>query len=250
MSTLHSALRAARQTVEKSTGLRIIKRRPWGLEFAADIRQALPTHSMRVVFDVGANLGQSALAYAQDWPAAEIHSFEPARSLFDQLVANTGSNPHIHAHQLALGLEPGEVGFVVDGELSHIRQENEEAGGLAQETVRVERLDEFCKDKGVDRISFLKIDTEGFDLDVLKGSEQMLRQNRIGFVQVEAGMSPLNTTHIPFEKLKSHLEERGYYLFGLYEQVHEWKTRQPVVRRTNPVFVSSEVWRTHEVHQS
>lgn len=243
---INRALRSAREMVERQTGLRIIKQRPWGLELAADLRQNLPAFSVGIVFDVGANLGQSALAYAQDWPRAEIHSFEPAQSLFSQLSANTAQNSRIHPHRLAFGMKPGEVSFIVDGELSHIRQEGEDPGGLVEETVKVERLDDFCAAEGVSRIDFLKIDTEGFDLDVLRGAEQMLGEGRIGFVQLEAGMNPLNTTHVPFESLKAHMEQRGYYLFGIYEQVHEWKTSQPIVRRTNPVFISPELWRSHK----
>ena len=72
----------------------------------------------------------------------------------------------------------------------------------------------------------------------------MLQNNAIDLIQVEAGMSPLNTTHASFESMKSYLEERDYYLFGIYDQVHEW-SGEPVTRRSNPVFISSQMWKMH-----
>jgi hypothetical protein len=87
----------------------------------------------------------------------------------------------------------------------------------------------------------MKIDTEGADLDVLKGAERMLNEQRIDIVKVEAGMNPTNHLHVPFEVLKNYLESKHYFLFGIYEQKHEWPTKHPHLRRTNPIFISQQV---------
>jgi FkbM family methyltransferase len=192
---------------------------------------------------VGANVGQSALAYAEDWPSARILSFEPASALFSALVAHTSHLSQVEPHQLAFGVQAGEVTFVVDRVLSHIQRAGEDISEKATETVKVDTLTGFCDANGIQKIDFLKIDTEGFDLDVLKGAAALLDHDRIGIVQVEAGLSPLNTTHVPLEQLKTYLETKGYYLFGIYEQVHEW-SGEPVARRCNPAFVSSALWKT------
>jgi hypothetical protein len=72
--------------------------------------------------------------------------------------------------------------------------------------VDVTTLDEFCAVQAVERIDILKIDTEGLDLDVLRGARQLLAEQRIGIVEVEAGMHGGNTRHVPFEVLKAYLE--------------------------------------------
>lgn len=46
---------------------------------------------------------------------------------------------------------------------------------------------------------------------------------------------------MPIEELKAYLEGKGYYLFGVYEQMPEWPTREPHLRRSNLVFVSEAV---------
>jgi hypothetical protein len=69
----------------------------------------------------------------------------------------------------------------------------------------------------------------------------MLAARQIDFVEVEAGMNSGNKRHVPFDDLRTHLENLDYYLFGFYEQMHEWVTREPHLRRTNPVFISGSV---------
>lgn len=247
MSTLEEAasrslVRAARRTFERVTGFRIIWTRPWGLEIAADFRQSLPTFPVRTVFDVGANVGQSAADFALHWPDAEIHSFEPATDLFEALVKNVGKIPTITPHQIAFDAKPREdLAFVVDGVLSHLQRPGEELGGKSVERIAVQSLDQFCSVQNIDSIDFLKIDTEGKDLDVLKGARTLLEDQKIGVVQVEAGLNPTNTTHVPFEKIKAFMEAQGYYLFGIYDQVHEW-SGHPITRRCNPAFISPRLW--------
>ncbi len=106
------------------------------------------------------------------------------------------------------------------------------------EEVNVLTLDSFWQDRNINHISYLKIDTEGGDLNVLKGGEKLLAEQRIDFVEVEAGMNAYNKRHVPFETLKSYLEAKNYFLFGIYEQVQEWPTQHTHLRRVNSVFMS------------
>jgi len=112
--------------------------------------------------------------------------------------------------------------------------------GQLQE-VDLKSVDNFCYEHHIENISFLKVDTEGYDLEVLKGAENMLKNQAAAILQVEAGMSFRNALHTPFEELKAHLEHRQYVLFGIYEQVREWTKNEPHLRRANLVFISEQV---------
>jgi Methyltransferase FkbM domain len=93
------------------------------------------------------------------------------------------------------------------------------------------------RDLNIAHVDFMKIDTEGHDLEVLFGFEPVLDQ--VDFIQVEAGMNPYNTTHVAFGKLDGMLQESGFYLFLILDQKMEWKRRgRPVLRRCNPVFIN------------
>ncbi|WBO20830.1 FkbM family methyltransferase [Sphingomonas abietis] len=192
-----------------------------------------------MIFDVGANVGQSAAKFKKRFPAAHIHCFEPSAASARRIRARRLGG--VEVHEMALGSVAGTASLARghDPAIFHIAEHGATAG---DETVAIETVDSFCAAGGIDRIDFMKIDTEGHDLEVLKGAATMLAAGRIAAVQVEAGMNPENDFHIPFEALKSFLEASGYRLFGFYDQVNEWPTKQPHLRRANPLFVSREIY--------
>ena len=51
-------------------------------------------------------------------------------------------------------------------------------------------------------------------------------------------MNPHNKYHVPFFDLKSFLVEKGFLMFGFYDQVHEWIEKKLFLRRSNAVFIS------------
>lgn len=196
----------------------------------------------RLVFDVGANTGQSALAFTAAFPGATIHTFEPFRDTFSALRQNTAAHSHIHAHCLALGAEAGVASVRLQGSGSVNNslvsaKENSESNGSA-EHVKVDTIDAFCARQGIGTIDFLKVDTEGYDLEVLKGTSGLLQAQRVDLLQVEAGMNPLNHKHVPLTAFLSFLEPLGYMLFGIYDQTPEWDG-DVRLRFSNPVFIST-----------
>ena len=194
-----SALGAALRNVMARSGYLVLKKAfvRYGYDLFVDIGRIGAPWGWRVetVFDVGANIGQFASDALAAFPGATVHSFEPHPVAFEQLKAAI-SDPRFVLHQLALGEERGEATLYDYG-----ADENDAAminslvpdsrfavafGYEHKETaVRCETLDTVCAENGVERIDLLKVDTEGFDLFVLKGAERMLRERRIRFVYVE-----------------------------------------------------------------
>jgi FkbM family methyltransferase len=168
------------------------------------------------------------------------------RDTFRQLQANLGESKRVGCYQLAFGSSAGEGEMVLQGSsdmffLMDQSKEKPTSQDIQKESVEIVTLDAFCQTKAIDTINFLKIDTEGGDLEVLKGAVNMLTGQKVDLVQVEAGMNPGNSRHVPLESLKSFLESHAYFIFGFYEQVHEWPTREPKLRRTNAIFASQRV---------
>ncbi len=215
---------------------------PRGPNIFQDIQNSLPHYRGEVVFDVGANVGQSAKQFLEWFPTAEIYCFEPVSASLLQLKKNIPSDAPVKCFRLAFGsaAREGVIHLEDDSKLTFLEGQAKDRirNGSATEAVNVDTLDRFCSNSEIPRISYLKIDTEGGDLDVLQGGERMLSEQRIDLVELEAGMNPGNNRHVPFEILKRHLESRDYALFGIYEQVNEWPTGEPHLRRSNPVFIS------------
>lgn len=210
-----------------------------------DIANRLPRTKIKIIFDIGANVGQSTSGYLAKFPRSQIYSFEPVGKTFRRLHDHLGAYGNIHLFQLALGAATGKGEMVLKGAsdqffLANITGRPAIRKGTDLETVNLDTLDNFCRAKNITHIGYLKIDTEGGDLDVLRGASGLLDGQRIDLVEVEAGMNSRNTTHVRFETLKAFLESKDYFLFGIYEQVPEWRTREPHLRRANLVFVSQK----------
>jgi FkbM family methyltransferase len=141
----------------------------------------------QVLFDVGANKGDWS-AYALALPnVAEgitIHAFEPSLATHSLLADRFKECPAVTVHAYALSDHEGEGRFysIADGagtnSLSPI-------SGSNVEVARLITIDGFLRQSGLESVSMVKIDTEGFDLLVLRGAEQALREGRIDIVQFE-----------------------------------------------------------------
>ena len=208
--------------------------------FLADARSAFPGYAFDTVFDVGANVGKISTLFRLRFPDAAVHAFEPAPEAFRLLTEAFGDDPRFFPSELALGARDGVAGFSANGAstINRLMEPGPDGGRSAHTLVEVAIAtgDAYCRDRSVDRISFLKIDTEGHDLEVLTGFAGMLDRQAVDFIQVEAGMHPENRRHVPFRTLQDHLDRQAYRAFRVYEQRSE--KRLPILRRCNIVFVS------------
>lgn len=129
-----------------------------------------------MAIDVGANIGLHSVRLCQQFLKVEV--FEPSSANFECLAANTAMYNNIVLHQLALGQQAGELCLELDsasnncGAFSFKDFQNTDQP-KHQETVLVQRLDEFDL-----KPNLIKIDTQGFESEVLRGAEQTLAQHR------------------------------------------------------------------------
>ena len=75
--------------------------------FARDMIARVPSFTFEVVFDVGANIGQSCIPLAKAFHDARIYSFEPVRETYETLRSHAAPYRNIEAFNLALGAEMG-----------------------------------------------------------------------------------------------------------------------------------------------
>jgi FkbM family methyltransferase len=209
--------------------------------FFADCKKHLPHFAMTTVFDVGANIGQTTESVLHFYPDSRIFAFEPVAATFAQYSERFGQQANVVANHAALGSQCAVANVTAMG-TSTGNALTQKAGTNARPVESIEVLtgDVFCERNGVEHISYLKVDTEGFDLEVLKGFHRMIGGQHIDLIQVEASMNPFNKRHVDFATFRGYLETCNYYLFGIYDQVHERRGR-PMLRRSNPVFIARNV---------
>src|SRR5215213_2166853 len=91
-----------RKKIIDLTGYWIYKKNslPVGADVVVDLKEKISLE-LKTIFDVGANVGQTAIWFSESFPEAMLFSFEPISSTYDTLVKNVASNKKIHCHKLA-----------------------------------------------------------------------------------------------------------------------------------------------------
>ena len=176
-----------------------------------------------VVFDVGAHQGQTALHFRKSFPTASIHCFEPTDENFAKLKANTKGKRLIRINQFALGSARTSV-IMQNGQSDQTHQviNNEEKTHVNEEMPRIpmETIDSYMIDEGVANIDLLKIDVEGYELEVLEGAKDALASRRIKAILAECDFDPKDTQHTYFNDLWDYLRSKNFSFFGLYDVIH------------------------------
>lgn len=212
-----------------------------GKDFILEVKESMPGYEFSVAFDVGANVGQSLKSMHKEFK--DIYTFEPVSSTFVILKERCGAMKNVRFFNLAFGSIEQRVDMLVSNNstTNRILSSSESAHESGTESVKVLRLDDFCLANSVDFISYLKIDAEGYDLEVLKGSSSMLSSSSIDFIEAEVGMHKGNSTHVGFDKCLAFMSAFDYSFFGFYDQNLEFYHRMPCLRRANVVWISNSL---------
>ena len=177
-----------------------------------------------VIFDVGANNGDfTKLIIESGVSIAAIYAFEPHPNTFVRLEKNLASNNFVRPIQLALSSHKGND-FLYDrldfkglgsahASLSDSIFSQVYKTERTKVMIKKETLDNFCEENSISNIDFLKIDTEGNEFEVLKGSSKMLNNRKIKVIQFE--FTQLNSTIGIFFKQFYDLLSEHYDLYRL-----------------------------------
>jgi hypothetical protein len=87
--------------------------------------------------------------------------------------------------------------------------------------VLVTTLDQYCQEKGIHFINLLKIDTQGYDLEVLKGAKGLLQSNRIQLIFMEVNFANIYKGQAAFEDVLRYLADANIRLVSLYRFYHK-----------------------------
>jgi FkbM family methyltransferase len=217
-----------------------------------------------VVFDVGANRGFWSREVLSLHREVRLFAFEPVPKTFETLKRNVRSgSPPVGTFNVALSHEDAEKAFYhyanneKISELStfHRRVSVEKQLGLQPRpiTVKATRLDTFCEKHSVSHIDYLKIDTEGGELDVLKGAEGLLRGRKVTFIQFEYGGTYADAK-VTLKQVCEFLTSFGYALFRVVPDgllhIGKWRNELENYRLSNYLAAAlgqESVWKAMEV---
>lgn len=177
------------------------------------------------VLDVGANRGQYAQSLRDIGYSGEIHSFEPIPGDFGLLSQAASSDPLWHVHNFALGRTAGTSEFnLVDGGGENTVFSSFLKPAHAMIPERVTKIPVVIKtlDSLVDEIEplrdqarrlFLKIDTQGFDIEVCEGAKAVLP--RIIGLQSEISVTQIYADQPDYIEALRYYRDLGFSLMDL-----------------------------------
>lgn len=212
---------------------------PHGLSWLYDVQRYLGTRSLGIAFDVGANRGQTLQQLLRFAPEAQIYSFEPASDTFAMLEQAFKEHSNVHLSNLAVGASAERMALQVgvNSELNTLVPR--QSPGAAREMVDVTTVDAIVAARGLSHVDLLKIDVQGWEMEVMRGAATLIANQNLLFVYAEVAFRADQKEMQQFGELHSHLESSGFSLCGIYEPLR-YGPRKEFVLFANALYLNPQ----------
>src|SRR5262245_30157867 len=201
-------------------------------------QQLLSGGPIRVIFDIGANVGESVAAFRSSFPESDVYAFEPSPRSFEKLRERMRNDPHVKPLQQAVGDHDGTA-------ILHQNSADDSNSMLANSSplyefapmemceplrdieVPITRIDTFCAKNGIRQIDLLKVDSQGFERQILAGAGSLLNPGFIRGLFLEVLFVDLWESQSWAGEVMERMRSSGFRLFGItnvsYDEANGWK---------------------------
>ena len=211
---------AIKYFIEKNSYIYFKKKfMPFGISIWEDMDRLRPRYEKNVLFDIGANVGQTYINMRQHFSGSEIYCFEPSKQPYEELQKKTCSDKKVKIFHAAVGEQNGEC-LIQTGDNSvwnKIVEHDPVFISKKAELVQKITIDHVIEQENIDHIYMLKTDTEGYDLFVLKGAQQALLNKKISFIFCEVTFRSDDKQRSHFLEIFQYLSHMSYDLVALYD---------------------------------
>jgi len=196
----------------------------FGISYLDDIKTIFTKKNLLdkeiVIFDVGSNVGQTIEVYESLFSNTLIHAFEPSPRVFEMLKTKTSRYKNLIMNNVGVGSVEGSIQFFenINSDMSSFLQQSSGSWGEVNniQNVNVITLDDYAERNKIERIDLLKIDTQGYDFEVLKGAKRLLSEKRIGLIQLEIILDDIYKSQPRMDKILEYLFDINYKLVAFY----------------------------------
>ncbi len=213
----------------------------------------LKKYNIKHIIDVGAYHGDVARALYYLFPKAMIFAFEPNRIHIPKIVNKIPAKKLV-IENIGLSDSKGSADFFeYDNEAlssllplnKHVTSSNngqnnwyQKASLQRRSKVMTTTLDQYFNNKKMKGHIFLKIDTQGTELSVLKGGRDFLQ--RVSIIHIETSFDQLYQGQSLFDEIYQFLIEEGFSFNGESRESHFYPTFGPV-NQINGIFINKDL---------
>lgn len=219
-----SAISRLNTTLAKRTGL-IIRQYSPSTPLDAELGLLRETYKISTIIDVGAHIGGFALHQRSQGFKGRIISFEPFADSYYRLASAAVNDENWETHNFALGSSDSRAdlhAYSGDGQFNSLKRLSDFAPqyqpgihGISSREVQVSRLDSLWLSLDVDAsTSLLKVDTQGYDLEVLAGAGELL--SRFPGVLMEVAVKTLYEDAPLLDEVISFMRGHGFEMTGAF----------------------------------
>ena len=184
-----------------------------------------------IIFDVGANQGQSIVRFNGLFNSKEIHSFEPIDFEYSKMIDKFKDMKFVKINNYALGEKLEKKSFYINeytGSSSFYdtqkntnwcklrsKQHNINPINFTKEKriIDIETIDNYCRSNNVNNIDILKIDTQGYEDKVLQGASNLINNKSIKFIEFEIIFSDIYSKTLSIGLIENIIG-KNYRLFA------------------------------------
>ena len=198
-----------------------------------DVDSFLVKKQQCMIFDVGANVGQSVKQFKKNFTEPVIHCFEPISDCLDVIKKDFPNDKSLILNNVGVGSKKGELKFYINYKKStssfkklipnttwikrraKFRKIHSDKFLVKTQTTKIITLDDYALEKNISNIDLLKIDTQGFEDQVLLGSTNLIKENRIKVIRLELIFSKIYEDLPQIYDIEKILIPNNYKLFSI-----------------------------------
>ena len=173
-----------------------------------------------VLFDVGANQGQTVNKYIEVFSNSNIHSFEPSPKTFEILKKNTSNMENVSIWNYGVG---SKTDLLLLNEnkssvMSSFLELGEQGWGEIKKKTMVDiiTIDNFLDQHKISKVDVLKLDVQGFEVEIFKGAKKSMTEGKIGLLYFEITFIKMYVGLPSFTELYEFCISCGFELVSIY----------------------------------
>ena len=193
----------------------------------------LKIKSNPIIFDIGANQGQSIERFKKIFDNPIIHAFEPIDFEFKKLKEKYSNDKNIFLNNCAVGEKVQFKDFYITAKTGNSSfnklkpntnwlktrskqfKTSEQSYTKEMKLIKMITLDNYCLQNNIEKIDILKIDTQGYEDKVLEGSQEILKKEVVYSIESEIMLDDVYEKYFTFNDLEKFLTPNNFRLVGI-----------------------------------